>query len=237
MSSPETLPSRLLPDILEKLANASPLMVLDVGQGVGDTVRFFGQAPCRLHFPGLYDCLQSPPEVTVSTPVGQVVDTTEADAMLYEAWLQRFQAALTCPPDTYFDLCLLWDYTSYLDDIALRAFGDALTPYLKPSTLAHSYFLLKDAPEVLNRQYGVLDRDQIVIRPRKTPSPRSYPRPQGRVISMLRDFTVSHSVLRRDGLLEVSLKAEPTTAAANGGATNGGTSKGAASNKVVSNAE
>lgn len=206
VTAPETLPSRLLPDILEKLATTSPLTVLDVGPGVHETVNFFGQQPCRLHFPGLYDCLAAPPKVVLNTPVGQVADITEAENLLYQAWLERFQTALDCPPDTRFDLCLFWDFANYLDDMALRAFAEALTPFIKATTLGHSYLLLKESPEVLNRQYGVLDRDQVSVRSRATQPLLSFPRPQGRVLSMLKDFTVSHSVLRRDGLLEVSLK-------------------------------
>lgn len=206
VTAPETLPSRLLPDILEKLAHTLPLTVFDVGTGVHETVSFFGQQPCRLHFPGLYDCLAAPPKVALNTPLGQVADITEAESMLYQSWLERFQSAITCPPDTRFDLCLFWDFTSYLDDVALRAFGEALRPFLKKSTLGHSYLLLKESPAVLNRQYGLLDRDQVSVRPKPTRTLPAYPRPQGRVIAMLKDFAVSHSVLRRDGLLEVSLK-------------------------------
>ena len=204
---PETLPTRLLPDILEKLATTSPLTILDVGAGVHETVAFFGQQPCRLHFPALYEALTPAPQVAQNAPVGQVADIGEMEQRLYQAWLERFRAALDYPPETRFDLCLLWDFANYLDDVALRAFADALSPFVSATTLAHSYLLLKEAPDVLNRQYGVLDRDQISVRPRSTPAQKSFPRPQGRVISVLKDFVASHNVLRRDGLLEVSLKA------------------------------
>jgi len=209
VSAPETLPSRLLPDILEKLATTSPLTILDVGPGVHETVNFFGQQPCRLHFPSLYECLKSGPEISVarSTQIGQVADIDEAESMLQRAWFERFAAALDYPPDTRFDLCLLWDFANYLDDVALRAFAEALAPFLKPTTLAHSYLLLKESPDVLNRRYGVLDSDQIIVRRLPTKPLPSFPRPQGRVISTLKSFTASHNVLRRDGLLEVSMKA------------------------------
>lgn len=207
VTAPETLPSRLLPDILEKLAHTSPLTVLDVGAGVHETVAFFGQQPCKLHFPALYDVLTPAPQVArQSAPVGQVADIGEMEQKLYQAWLERFRDALDYPPATRFDLCLFWDFANYLDDVALRAFAEALSPFLSPTTLAHSYLLLKEAPDVLNRQYGVLDADQVSVRRKKTPALPSFPRPQGRVIATLKDFSASHNVLRRDGLLEVSLK-------------------------------
>ncbi|MBU2097903.1 MAG: hypothetical protein KKD00_04020 [Gammaproteobacteria bacterium] len=206
MSSLETLPTRLMPDLLDRKAGASPLMVFDMGFGVHETVNYFGDRRCRLHFAGVPDALNVPPSVRSKTPFGQLVDKAEQDEAIQRAWLERFQNILNFEPGTQFDLCLFWDYFNYLDDLALKAFADALAPYVGPQTLGHAYVLLKPEVNVLNREYGILARDQISVRPGRHGNLPSFPRPQARMTSMMKGFAVNHSVLRRDGLLEVALK-------------------------------
>lgn len=206
MSALETLPTRLMPDLLDRLEKASPLMLLDVGFGVHETVEFFGNRRCRLHFAGLHETVAVPPATKLKTPFGQLVDKAEQDEATHAAWLAKFQAAINFEPGTKFDLCLFWDFCNYMDDLALKAFSDALAPFIGPQTLGHAYILLKPETNVLNREYGVLARDQISVRPGQHGHLPSFPRPQARVTSMLRGFAVNHSVLRRDGLLEIALK-------------------------------
>lgn len=209
MTSSEVLPSRLMPDIMERLQNRSPLMVLDVGMGVSETVSYFGSRRCRLHFSAFHDALYTPPVVNLRQAVGQVVDKKTEEKALYEAWLKTFQSAMNFETSTRFDVCLFWDFFNYLDDIPLAAFAEALRPFIKPETLAHAYLLLKPSPDVMNREYGILSPGEISVRPGTYAALNSFPRPQARVTGMLKDFAVNHSVLRRDGLLEVSLKAAP----------------------------
>lgn len=206
MSALETLPTRLMPDLLDRLENASPLMVFDVGFGVHETVEFFGNRRCRLHFAGLHETVAIPPALKLKPQFGQMVDKAAQDEAAYTAWLEKFQAAMKFEPGTRFDLCLFWDLCNYLDDLALKAFADALAPYVGPQTLGHAYILLKAEAGVLNREYGVFARDQISVRSGQHKHLPSYPRPQARVTSMLKGFAVNHSVLRRDGLLEIALK-------------------------------
>jgi hypothetical protein len=202
----ETLPSRLLPDILERVADPSPLMVLDVGMGVHETVEYFGQKRCRLHFSCFHDALVAAPVVTSQPKIGHIVDEAERQEQLLDAWRKTFSAMMDYRKGTSFDVCLFWDFFNYLDDLALKAFSDALSPYIGPHTRAHALVLLKPDTNVLNREYGIMAHDQIAMRPGNLGRLDSYPRPQARLASLLKDFSVSHSVLRRDGLLEVSLK-------------------------------
>ncbi|TFH73757.1 hypothetical protein E3V39_11285 [Gammaproteobacteria bacterium LSUCC0112] len=202
----QTLQTRLMPDVLEQLAKHSPLMVFDVGFGVHETVEFFGNRKCRLHFSALHEGLRVPPVVKSKTPFGQLTDQSEKDNALYLAWLERFQSAMQFAPGTRFDLCLFWDFLNYLDDQALKAFADVLAPYTSPQTLAHAYILLKPEADVLNREYGVKAADLISVKPAQYGSLAFYARPQARVTSMMKGFAVKHSVLRRDGLLEAALK-------------------------------
>jgi hypothetical protein len=205
-SGRQVLQTRLMPDLLEPLAGNSPLMVFDVGYGVHETVEFFGNRRCRLHFSALHTCLQAPPVIRSKTPFGQLPDADEHDTALYLAWLDRFRSALQFEPGTRFDLCLLWDFLNYLDDQALKAFADALAPFTGPQTLGHAYILLKSDADVLNREYGLKAANQISVRPVNHATPAFFARPQARVTSMMKGFVVKHSVLRRDGLLEAALK-------------------------------
>ncbi|MBC54764.1 MAG: hypothetical protein CMQ34_13110 [Gammaproteobacteria bacterium] len=205
----ETLPSRLMPDILHRLAEVSPLMVLDVGFGVHETVAHFGNRRCKLHFCGLPDALTAPP--VIPAPVqktGQFVDESVRQENLLEAWRDRFRHVLNFPEGTQFDLCLFWDSFNYMDDLALKAFFEVLYPFIRKETLGHGLIQLKEDRQVTNREYGVQSQDQLVMRPGHHAERTSHPRPQARVAAMLKGFAVSHGVLRRDGLLEVSLKTE-----------------------------
>lgn len=202
----ETLPTRLMPDLLERLQDASPLMVFDPGYAVHETVEYFGNRRCRLHFSGLHELLGDPPAIVSDIPFGQLADKARQDEELYLAWRARFKPALQFAPGTRFDLCLFWDIFNYLDDMALKAFMDVLAPYVGTGTFAHAYILLKPEPGVLNREYGILEREQICARQAYHGHLPSFPRPQARVTSLLKGLTVNHSVLRRDGLLEVALK-------------------------------
>ena len=184
-------------------------MVLDVGFGVHETVAHFGNRRCKLHFCGLPDALQSPP--TLPPPAqktGKLVDESERQEKLLDAWRDRFRSLLDFPQDTRFDLCLFWDSFNYMDDLALKAFFEVLHPFIRKETLGHGLIQLKDDKQVTNREYGIQAQDQLTMRPGHHGALASYPRPQARVAAMLKGFAVSHGVLRRDGLLEVSLKSE-----------------------------
>ena len=205
----ETLPSRLMPDIQHRLADVSPLMVLDIGFGVQETVAYFGNRRCKLHFCGLPDALLSPPVIPVPTQkTGKLVDESVRQENLLNAWRERFRNVLNFPEATRFDLCLFWDAFNYMDDLALKAFFEVLHPFIHKQTLGHGLIQLKEDRQVSNREYGIQAQDELVMRTGYHGTLGSHPRPQARVASLLKGFAVSHGVLRRDGLLEVSLKTE-----------------------------
>jgi hypothetical protein len=141
---------------------------------------------------------------------GELPDKQAHDALLYQAWRQRFETEMNYHPGTRFDLCLFWDFFNYLDDLALKAFSEVLSPYLTPDTLAHAYLMQKPEQGLLNREYGICSANEISVRPGSFGHLPAHPRPQARVVSLLQDFSINHSVLRRDGLLESSLKSTLT---------------------------
>lgn len=191
MNSPEpqrdSLPSQLLPQLLERLEEVSPLNVLDVGLGKPATVDFFSARRCRLHFSGLYEVLQN----------------DRADEEI--SWREVFRREMQYPSDIRFDLCLFWDFFNYLDDEALRAFAETLAPFTGPKTVGHGFAVLNSDTVIPDREYSVLDRECFAIRPGRLTQPRTHPRPRSTLDRMLSGFTVGHSVLHRDGLLEMRL--------------------------------
>ena len=208
LAYPETLPTRLVPDLLDRFQKVDYLQVFDTGFAVPETIDHFVSRKCRLHFSAAYELLQNPPVATSSKRDGRLIDKKAQDQALYQAWREHFDQALDFPQGTRFDLCFFWDFFNYTDDIALKAFSDSLSPYLKDSAVGHAYVLLKEGHPVLHRSFGVAAKDEIVVRPAHWQALPAYARPQARVTSMLQDFRVNHSVLRRDGLLEISLKAQ-----------------------------
>ena len=137
--------------------------------------------------------------------VHETVESVHQESLL-DAWRDRFRSVLNFPEGTQFDLCLFWDAFNYMDDLALKAFFEVLHPFIRKETLGHGLIQLKEDRLVTNREYGIQTDDQLVMRAGYHASLDSHPRPQARVASMLKGFAVSHGVLRRDGLLEVSLK-------------------------------
>ena len=210
LAYPETLPTRLVPDLIDRFQKVDYLQVFDTGFAVSETVEHFATRKCRLHFSAAYEMLHYPPVIAAKKD-GRLVDKKAQDQALYQDWKVRFDKALNYPKGTQFDVCFFWDFFNYLDDIALKAFSDSLSPFLKETTVGHAYVLLKEGYPVLNRTFGLAAKDEIIVRQAHWPALTAYARPQARVTSMLQDFRVNHSVLRRDGLLEISLKAQMAT--------------------------
>lgn len=208
LAHPETLPTRLVPDLIDRFNKVECLQVFDTGFAVPETVDHFVTRRCRMHFTAVYEALQNPPIARTAKKDGRLIDKKAQEQALYQDWRQRFDQALNVDKDTRFDICFFWDFFNYMDDIALKAFSDTLSPYLKESTVGHAYVLLKEGYPVLNRTFGLAAKDAIVVRPAHWPPLTGHARPQARVTSMLEDFRVNHSVLRRDGLLEISLRAQ-----------------------------
>jgi len=191
----ELLASRLLPDVLERIRENSVLTVLDVGYGVPETVDYFCERRCKLYFSGFHDTLRTARQ---PRPAEEAMDEAR--------WRELFQQAMPYPPDTTFDLCLFWDFLSYLDDMPLKIFTETLAPYLNKDTVGYGYALLKNDRSVLDKTYGLVDEGQLMVRQAGLGSLQGFARPQARLARLMSGFSISHSVLRRDGLLEMALR-------------------------------
>lgn len=167
------------------------LTVLEIGAALPETVEFFSQFKCRLHYVDLFH------EPSVR----------EQQAKLSEKELRHaFEEQFRFPADTRIDLCLFWDFLCYLDDPALRAFNSALRPWIHPATKAHGFLTHHLAIRLENIQYGVLQRDTLSIRERSSTQLPSYPHSQIEMHEMLNCFAFERGLLLPDGKLEMLLK-------------------------------
>lgn len=195
----EVRASQLLPLLLERFDPDEPLTVLDVGYGSGDTVAFFSSYRCRLHFTGLIDAVE----------LGSL---PEEDAEAY--FDQLFARLLDFPSDTYFDVCLLWDFLNYLPVPALRAFSRVLRPHLHRQSHAHGFGTFKanapamrqTAPEAA-LQYGVHDVNQLSVRPRPDGVPPPFSHSRAVLGESLICFEIVRGTLLKEGTMELLLQA------------------------------
>ena len=187
MTGADVQSSKLLPLLFEGLAVNRRLTVLDVGSGVADTVDFFSQFRCELHFADLF-----------AADVVQIIQEDATDSEL----VSGFTAALDLGPDTRFDVCLFWDFFNYLDGPALQGFVQALQPYVHDDTRSHGFGMLNAKTVLPNNQYGIRGLEELSVRSRHEPELPVYPHSQRELNQLLGDFQINKSRLMVDGRLE-----------------------------------
>ena len=185
-----TLPSNLLAELFLRLPENRPLEVLDVGCGSSDTFAFFTGARCRLHCAALYD------EAVVRDLQNEATE---------DVLREQFNAAFAFARGTRFDICLFWDFLNYLDGPALRAFVEAIKPYVHPGTRSHGFGMLNAKVQLNNNHYGLRRRDLLSYRRRTEQQLPVYPHSQRELNQLLGYFGINKSRLMADGQLEFIL--------------------------------
>ncbi len=192
-----TLTSKLFADMVDQLDPGRNLRILDFGPAMPETVEFFSRFRCRLQFADLYTepdliCQQKPdPENPVS-----------------ESQLQRqFEDSLGLTGESYFDLCLFWDFLNFLDGPSVRALGRALAPCLHSRSLGHGFGVLNLKTRLVPQQYSILDQDLLSFRPRFDSLQARFPHSQSELDRLLECFEVSRRLLLGDGRMEILLRA------------------------------
>lgn len=180
--------SLLFPTLCDKLPRDGCLTVLDVGPACPETVEFFSGARCRLHFADLY----SEPMVINGH------EGLEGDDLV-----ERFGELLAIPDGIRFDLCLLWDFPNYVDDAALKAFSEALKPYLHARSLGHGFAVRTANTDMKNQWYGIEQPHLFTVRRPTARQTRFYPHAQAILINLLTCFDIDRGMLLPDGRLEV----------------------------------
>jgi hypothetical protein len=183
--------SKLFASLFQMLDVNRRLTVLEVGTALPETVDFFAQFKCRLHFVDLFN----------EPFVRNQADLSETELR------HGFEEQLRFSPGTRIDFCLFWDFLCYLDDPALRAFNSALRPWLYSGTRAHGFGVHHLAVRPDNTRYGVEDRGTLCLRKRLGDQMRSHPHSQIEMHEMLNGFTFERGLLLPDGKLEMLLKA------------------------------
>jgi hypothetical protein len=184
------LNSQLFASLFQVVDVNHRLTVLEIGGALPETVDFFAQFKCRLLFVDLF-----------SEPfVHDQADLSEAELR------HCFEERLRCPAGTRLDLCLFWDFLTYLDDPALRAFNSALRPWLHAGSRAHGFGAHHLGIRLANVRYGVQDRQTLSVRARSGQQLRTHPHSQVEMHEMLNCFAFERGLLLPDGKLEMLLK-------------------------------
>jgi len=182
----------LFPSLLKKIDPDRRLSVLEIGPALPETVEYFSQFKCRLHFAAMY-----------TDPVLQMQSGDFTEAELADHFIQSFGF----PKRTRFDLCLFWDFLNYLDDKTLRAFNTAIKPYLQKTTRAHAFTVRTLDTSFSNQQYGIKQAHMFSVRPRTTTQARAFPHTQAILVNLLSGFDIDQGMLLPDGRLEVLMSA------------------------------
>ena len=189
-SAQTILPSNLFPMLFERLRLNDRLIVLDMGPAMPSTVAFFNQFKCRLNFVDLYSA------DFVMSPIEEVN---------HKELVALFHGAINLPVGSRVDICLFWDFFTYLDAPTFRAFIEALDPYIDSGTRAHSLGVLNPRNGLPYCQYGIHGMDrlcQTTMFGRQLPI---YPHSQRDLNTMLGYFEVGKSRLMPDGRVEYFL--------------------------------
>ena len=184
--------SLLFPSLVKRINPDLRLSVLEIGPALPETIEFFSQYKCRLHFAAMY-----------TDPVLQKQSGEYTEDELAE----QISQSLDFPKGTRFDLCLFWDFLNYLDDKALRAFNTAIRPFLHKSTRAHAFTVRTLNTSFSNQQYGIEQAHMFSIRPRMGKQARTTPHTQAILVNLLSSFDIDQGMLLPDGRLEVLMTA------------------------------
>lgn len=190
--SSRTQQTLLFPTLIKRIKGDTRLSVLEIGSALPETIEYFSQYKCRLHFAAMY-----------TDPVLQMQSGEYSEAELAE----HIEKSFDFPKGTRFDLCMFWDFLNYLDDKALRAFNTAIRPYLHKSTRAHAFTVRTLNTSFSNQQYGIEQAHMFSIRPRPGKQARTNPHTQATLVNMLSSFDIDQGMLLPDGRLEILMTA------------------------------
>ena len=151
------------------------------------TVKFFNQYKCRLNFLDLIN-----PEFLSACP-------TEAD---HSVLVDYFRAGLDIQPEVIIDICLFWDFFNYLDGTLIKAFIEALQPYVAEHTRGFGLGALNSRCQLPNSRYGLMAEDKLTQCPQTEPQRPVFPHSQRDLNSHFDYFEINKSRLMSDGRVE-----------------------------------
>lgn len=182
--------SKLLAGLFRHIDPEKRLTVLEIGPALPETVAFFSQFRCRLHFVDLYG------DPSLREHQG---DFSEKELR------HCFEERLRFPEDSRLDICLFGDFLSFLNDRALRALNSVLRPWIHSKTRAHGFGVHHMAVKLKHQQYGIIDRNTLSIRSRRAGKMPYHPHSQVEMADMLNCFAFERGLLLPSGKLEMLL--------------------------------
>jgi len=183
--------SKVLPGLFRHVPEKNRLTVLEIGPALPETVEFFSQYRCRLHFIDLYE---------------EAFLRDDPSRLSEKELRHEFERHLRLPQGTRLDICLFGDFLSFLGDRALRAFNSALKPWIHDRTRAHGFGVHHLAVKLEHQQYGIIDRETLSVRSRHSRQMPYHPHSQVEMADMLNCFAFERGLLLPSGKLEMMLQ-------------------------------
>jgi hypothetical protein len=187
---PNVVPSCLLPDLFKRLDANNRLVVLDMGQAISSTVRYFSQYRCQLNFIDLYS------EDCIALPNPDLNHQQKVDSLRY---------LLNLGPSTKIDICLFWDVFSYLDDSFVRALIEALEPNISETTGALIINPRDSRRHLPFYRYGISDESHFTQTENSGIQPPIFPRSQRDLNNLIDYFAIDRGRLMSQSRAEYLL--------------------------------
>ena len=187
---PNVVPSCLLPDLFKRLDANNRLVVLDMGQAISSTVRYFSQYRCQLNFIDLYS------EDCIALPNPDLNHQQKVDSLRY---------LLNLGPSTKIDICLFWDVFSYLDDSFVRALIEALEPNISETTGALIINPRDSRRHLPFYRYGISDESHFTQTENSGIQPPIFPRSQRELNNLIDYFAIDRGRLMSQSRAEYLL--------------------------------
>ena len=200
------LHSNLAPLLFQRVQVDKQLVVLDIGLAMPSTVELFSNFKCKLIFADLYSLEQLLGGYQESLEDRQ--DQEEKQQPSHQQLVEQFTLALNLNANTEIDICLFWDFFNYLDGTLLKAFIDALQPYLNDNTCGYGLGVLNGRCQLPNYQYGIKNLDKLNQCLRTDKQKPVYPHSQRDLNNLLGCFDIDKSRLMPDGRVEYFLSQE-----------------------------
>jgi hypothetical protein len=204
-------PSKLFPQLFRHCTKGQRVHVLDVGRATPGTVDFFSGFPCKIHFkdlfasPLLHELAQVEPSIrrkSTGSSSGKSEKGPEKDIDLRAG----FAELLSFPEGTKFDICLFWDLLNFLSAPAVRAFGEALRPWIHHRTRGHGFGVHNVEVKLQHRQYSIAGVEGFHVTESGETPLRYHPHAQTDLYDLLGHMGIERGVLLADGKVEFLLK-------------------------------
>ena len=185
--------SPLLFDVLQALAPASRVELIDLAPLNANLLDYFSQYHCKLHLPGCRDELLS------------LHVTTAEDKPLLSEVFKSCIPLHNCDPHTL-DLLLLWDLPNYLDKPVLSALITYLMPYVASGAVLHTYIHTRQTMPDYPGGYRLTRENTVIVEMSaawNVSSPTYY---QELINKVFAPFRVDRGMLLANGLQEYILR-------------------------------